>query len=163
MQTAVYPCGCRMLTGNDHGPPIDCPTHGPVPPFIAKTVDYSGPIYPGMITAVLPTDSESRNQIPLATGLLDYFPLALAEVARVSLVGNQQHNPGQPMHWAREKSTDHADKIMKHLVDRGTMDTDNTRHSGKVAWRALALLQTELEAEGGTPGRGSRFPTTKET
>lgn len=148
-----YPCGCD-IAGDSVA--AFCPVHGALPPYLARGIAHNFP-------PVLPTDSESRNQIPLATGLLDYFPLALAEVARVSLVGNQQHNPGQPMHWAREKSTDHADKIMKHLVDRGTMDTDNTRHSGKVAWRALALLQTELEAEGGTPGRGSRFPTTKET
>jgi hypothetical protein len=31
------------------------------------------------------------------------------------------------------------------LVDRGKIDTDNVRHSTKVAWRALALLQKEIE------------------
>lgn len=94
----------------------------------------------------------------MAEGLLDYFPLALAEISRVSKAGNDQHNPGEPLHWARQKSTDHANKIIKHLVDRGLMDIDGTRHSAKMAWRALALLQEELEAEGGTPGRGSWFP-----
>ena len=88
-----------------------------------------------------------RKRVPLATGLLDYFPLALQAVANCSLVGNEQHNPGQPLHWAREKSTDHADCIMRHLVDRGTPDTDGVAHSTKVAWRALALLQTELERQ----------------
>jgi hypothetical protein len=83
----------------------------------------------------------------MARGLLDYFPDALAYVAYVSKVGNDQHNPGQELHWAKEKSTDHADCIIRHLVDRGTLDTDNVLHSGKTAWRALALLQTELEAE----------------
>lgn len=83
----------------------------------------------------------------MARGLLDYFPDALAEVAHVSFVGNEQHNPGEPLHWAKEKSTDQADCIIRHLVDRGTLDTDNLRHSAKVAWRALALLQTEIEEE----------------
>lgn len=83
----------------------------------------------------------------MARGLLDYFPDACAEVAHVSYVGNEQHNPGQEMHWAKEKSTDHADCIVRHLVDRGTFDTDKLRHSAKVAWRALALLQTEIENE----------------
>ncbi len=83
----------------------------------------------------------------MCTGVLDYFPLALAEIARVSKAGNDQHNPGQPLHWAREKSTDHADCIMRHLSERGTIDSDNQRHSAKMAWRALALLQTELEEE----------------
>jgi hypothetical protein len=107
---------------------------------------------------VLPTDTEERNQLPMCDGLLDYFPLALAEVSRVSKVGNDQHNPGQDMHWARGKSKDHANKIIKHLVDRGLKDTDGLRHSAKVAWRALALLQEEMEQAGGNAGRASQFP-----
>lgn len=83
----------------------------------------------------------------MARGLLDYFPDACAEVAHVSFVANEQHNPGEPMHWAKEKSTDEADALMRHLVERGTLDDDGLRHSAKVAWRALALLQREIEAE----------------
>jgi hypothetical protein len=83
----------------------------------------------------------------MARGLLDYFPLALAEVAHVSYVGNEQHNPGEEMHWARDKSPDHADCIVRHLAERGTLDEDGLRHTAKVAWRALALLQLELESE----------------
>jgi hypothetical protein len=93
------------------------------------------------------TDPKERKTYPLATGVLDYFPDALAEVAHVSYVGNQQHNPGQPLHWAKEKSTDEPDALMRHLIQRGTIDTDGVRHSAKVAWRALALLQREIEAE----------------
>lgn len=91
--------------------------------------------------------SEDRKNRPIARGVLDYFPDALAEVAYVSKVGNDQHNPGQPMHWAKEKSTDHADCIIRHLIDRGKFDKDGMRHSAKVAWRALALLQIEIENE----------------
>lgn len=87
-----------------------------------------------------------RKNAPVARGVLDYFPDALLEVANLSRIGNEQHNPGQPMHWAREKSTDHADCIIRHLIDRGTLDTDGVRHAAKVAWRALALLQLEIEA-----------------
>lgn len=36
---------------------------------------------------------------------------------------------------------------MRHLVDAGTLDTDGIRHSTKVAWRALANLQKELEKD----------------
>lgn len=82
----------------------------------------------------------------MARGVLDYFPRAIMAVANVSFVGNEQHNPGQPMHWARDKSTDHADCILRHLAERGTVDDDGLRHAAKVAWRALALLETELEA-----------------
>lgn len=91
--------------------------------------------------------SQERKDRPLARGLLDYFPDALMEVAYTSKIGNDQHNPGQELHWNRSKSTDHADCILRHLIDRGTLDTDGVRHSAKVAWRALALLQTEIENE----------------
>lgn len=98
-----------------------------------------------MTDVYLPTDPKERKATPIATGVLDYFPLALAEVSRVSKAGNDQHNPGQPLHWDKTKSLDHADCIVRHLIDRGTVDSDGQRHSAKVAWRALALLQTELE------------------
>jgi hypothetical protein len=96
---------------------------------------------------ILPTDAAGRKKYPLATGLLDYFPDALAEVSHLSYIGNEQHNPGQPLHWARGKSMDHADTMMRHFVQRGTKDVDGVRHSVKAAWRALANLQEELEAE----------------
>lgn len=97
--------------------------------------------------ATLPTDAKVRKEIPLVTGVLDYFPDALCEVAVVSWHGNNQHNPGQPLHWSKHKSTDHADCMGRHLLDRGTKDSDGMRHSAKVAWRALADLQIEIEAE----------------
>ena len=94
---------------------------------------------------ILPTDPRERKAIPFVTGLIDYFPLALAEVAKTSYAGQQQHNPDQPLAWDKEKSKDHHDCIGRHLVDRGTFDTDGVRHSAKLAWRALAALQIELE------------------
>lgn len=94
---------------------------------------------------MLPTDKQTRKQTPMARGLLDYFPDALAAVAHLSFIGNEQHNPGEELHWAREKSTDHADCVIRHLADRGTTDDDGVRHSAKVAWRALAILQLEME------------------
>jgi hypothetical protein len=94
----------------------------------------------------MPADAATRKERPITRGVLDYFPLAVAEVAYCSLIGNRQHNPGEAMHWAKDKSTDHADCIVRHLIDRGKVDSDGVRHSAKVAWRALAMLQTELEA-----------------
>jgi hypothetical protein len=108
----------------------------------------------------LPSTTAERKEIPLARGVLDYFPAALAEVAKVSKAGNDKHNPGQEMHHARGKSTDHADCIMRHLIDRGAVDSETgQRHSAMVAWRALALLQQELEDAGEAPlARGARLP-----
>lgn len=106
---------------------------------------------PYPLAPTLPADAAQRKAVPLVSGCLDYFPAALAAVAALSKKGNDQHNPGQPMHHARGKSTDHADCVLRHLVDRGTVDSDGVRHSAKVAWRALALLQEELEREEGAP------------
>lgn len=95
----------------------------------------------------MPTDSQQRKLIRLATGVCDYFPDALVAVAEVSRVGNDQQNPGEPLHWDRSKSKDESDALMRHFLERGTLDADGVRHSAKVAWRALALLQKEIEAE----------------
>ena len=115
-------------------------------------------VHPPLTTGgSLPDDAEKRLEYPMADGLLDYFPNALAEVARLSHKATLQHHPDQPMHWDRGKSTDHANKIIRHLVDRGKLDDKGLRHSTMVAWRALALLQEELEqAEGLPPSRASR-------
>jgi hypothetical protein len=95
----------------------------------------------------LPTDGKERKKYPMFSGLLAYFPDALAAVAHVSWVGNEQHNPGKPLHWDRSKSGDEWDTLTRHLSQAGTRDSDGTRHSAKIAWRALAALQKEIEEE----------------
>lgn len=103
----------------------------------------------------LPTDPKARKAIPLYSGVLKYFPRALAAVARTSYVGNQQHHPGSPLHWDKSKSTDHGDCLLRHLMDDAMgvpEDADGVPHLAKAAWRALALLEMRLEAaEDGGP------------
>ena len=104
----------------------------------------------------LPSDYEARKSLPIVTGVLDYFPLALLEIARVSVAGNQQHNLNAPLHWARAKSSDEINTAVRHLMERGGRDTDGQRHLAKAAWRILAGLQKEIEEdEGLPPSRGS--------
>jgi hypothetical protein len=95
---------------------------------------------------MLPTDATKRKAIPIATGFVDYFPDAMSEVAELSRIGNDQHNAGQPLHWDRSKSQDDDDALMRHFIQRGTLDSDGVRHRTKVAWRAMAALQKEIEA-----------------
>lgn len=104
----------------------------------------------------LTVDSEARKSMPICTGALDYFPLALADVARLSMIGNAKHNPGELMHWARGKSTDQADCILRHMIERGSIDADGVLHDTKVAWRALAQLQLAIEA---LQARGISYPS----
>jgi hypothetical protein len=80
--------------------------------------------------------------------VLKYFPDAIKEVAKCSLAGNDQHNEDKPLHWDRSKSGDELDALARHLIQAGTIDTDGIRHSAKVAWRALANLQKEIEKDG---------------
>ena len=89
--------------------------------------------------------AEERKQRPVFSGVLKYFPLAIMEVARCSFIGNEQHNPGSELHWDRAKSGDEMDALIRHAMEAGTDDTDGIKHSTKVAWRALANLQKELE------------------
>lgn len=101
-------------------------------------------------SAPLPSDAKERKTYPMFSGLLAYFPDALAEVSHISYIGNQQHSPGSTkLVWVRGKSTDHKDTLVRHLAESGKRDSDGQRHSAKVAWRALANLQEELEAEKG--------------
>ena len=93
----------------------------------------------------LPSDAQERKDTPIYSGVINYFPRALAEVARVSWQGSKQHHPDAPMHWDRSKSGDELDALTRHLFEAGTIDTDGIRHSAKVAWRALANLEKELE------------------
>src|SRR5579859_2025448 len=93
----------------------------------------------------LPKDAKRRKEYPIVTGVLRYFPDAIVAIAEVSFRGNQQHNPNQPLHWDRSKSMDQEDTLGRHLLEAGTFDTDGIRHSAKMAWRALAILQLEIE------------------
>ncbi len=102
--------------------------------------------------------SAERKQYPIAEGVMDYFPDAIAMVANISFRGNQKHNPGQALHHSRGKSMDHADCVMRHLQERGCLDAEGVLHSAQLAWRALALCQEELEKIFNLPlPRNARF------
>ena len=97
-----------------------------------------------------PTEAQKRKNTPFYSGVRVYFADALDEVARVSFTGNEQHNPGSPIHWDRSKSGDELDSADRHLSDRArgqVFDTDSRRHLGKAAWRILAALQKEIERD----------------
>ena len=97
--------------------------------------------------ALFPEDSAARKTYPVYSGLLAYFPSALAAIARHSFVSNEKHNPGQPLHHDRAKSGDEADALLRHLMEGDYVG---------MAWRALALLQKHLEAEGAPIAPGAR-------
>ena len=91
--------------------------------------------------------SAQRKEYPITTGCFDYFRDALLYISHVSYKGNQKHNPGEPLHWARGKSTDEPDALGRHLVAREIVDDNGLLEAGEMAWRALALLQKLLETK----------------
>ncbi len=107
----------------------------------------TGPGRVEWIDVDMPVEAKERKALPIATGFVDYFPDAIVAVAELSRIGNDQHNPGAPLHWDRSKSGDESDALMRHFLQRGTKDSDGVRHSAKVAWRAMANLQKEIENE----------------
>lgn len=89
----------------------------------------------------------NRKDFPMYEGLLKYFPNALLMVSHVSLLGNRQHHADKPLHWDKNKSNDHKDALMRHLIQSGQYDQDGVLHDAKVAWRALANLETLLTSK----------------
>ncbi len=94
---------------------------------------------PTALMSALPHDSAERKTYPLMSAFIDYFPSAMAAVAKHSYENNEKHNPGETVHWSRGKSADHLDAAARHLMERDLVG---------LAWRAMAALQMELEGEG---------------
>jgi len=92
---------------------------------------------------------EDRKSMPIYSGVLAYFPDALKEVSKCSLAGQKQHNQGDKLYWDKNKSTDNADALVRHLIDhnKNPIDDDGILHLAKVAWRALATLQIYLDSK----------------
>ena len=104
----------------------------------------------------LPTGYDERKALPLYDYMFGYFPDAwLAEVA-VAVAGNAQHNPGEPLHWAREKSTDQLNTAFRHMFDHAkgnVKDIDGCYHLAKSIWRLKAELQLTIERERAAPDK----------
>ena len=149
---SAQPCGC------DEGANHLCDFHAVVErtPITRLGVQADGSVRGleahahGPKRGLFPASAQGRKDHPVFTGVLMYFPDALAAVSNVSKTGNDQHNPGQPLHWARGKSTDQMDTATRHMMDHGvgtTKDDDGMYHLAKAAWRILAELQLTIEKE----------------
>lgn len=91
--------------------------------------------------------SEERKQCPVYSGFIKYFPNAVISVANHSFIANQKHNPGEKLHWAKEKSTDEKDAELRHLIDvaKGNEIDENGLYALTAkAWRAMADLEREI-------------------
>jgi hypothetical protein len=113
----------------------------------------------------LSTDSATRKRMPVATGVLLYFPDALLCVSWVSRAGNDKHNPGEPLHWDKSKSADEKDAEVRHMLDAfrglppdpGLEPLSHLGHLASKAWRALADLQRACDAAREAHERGEEW------
>lgn len=116
-------CDCPTQSGKGVRIKMACPVHGTK-------------------LELRPRNSAERKAEPIHSGVLMYFPDALAAVARLSKRGNDKHNPGQPLHWARGKSTDHQDCVIRHSLTDDQVDPDTGEIDAIAeAWRSLARAQ----------------------
>lgn len=100
----------------------------------------------------------NSKDTPLHTVLFGMFPNAMKALARHSKFGSDKHNPGEPLHWAFDKSTAHAECLCSHLAQAATVDPETGEsHTVAAFWRAAALLETELVRGGATPGFAVKF------
>ena len=104
--------------------------------------------------STIPQDEAARKIAPMYRGLLGYFPYALFAVAAHSQASDSKHNPESMTGptWARGKSNDHLDAIIRHLAE---LHIDQDYHLAAIAWRALAALQERGEGKGFTHGASS--------
>lgn len=90
--------------------------------------------------------SAERKAMPIDAGDLKYFPDAHAATARVSVKGNEKHNPGEPLHWSRGKSNDHIECVVRHLLTPYEIDPETGEpHINHALWRLKAAVQIAEE------------------
>ena len=150
--SAVYERAAKVIEEGviAPGPELDAIAAKMAPP--GRRVAFAPELcasYGRPVPIFMSTDSNVRKSMPVATGCAAYFPDALLCVAFVSKVGNDKHNPGQPLHWAKEKSQDEPDAELRHMLDafrklppdKGLEPLGDLGHLASKAWRALGDLQ----------------------
>lgn len=84
---------------------------------------------------IFPEDDEERQKYAVGTFICEFFPHAIAELARFSYEMQQKHNPDAPMGWAKDKSVGDGNQIFRHQMDGEFRE---------VAWRGLEQLERFL-------------------
>ncbi|CAN5950622.1 unnamed protein product [Sphagnum jensenii] len=143
--------GHLMLMG------LNCPPP-PTSIDLIKTIKSMGFVMARLayIAPLLDVGAKMKHEgFNLWRAVLEGDSKAQKPVSRVSKVGNDKHNPGQPLHWSRGKSTDHGDCIIRHQIQFNEIDQEtNEYHAAAVAWRALAQLQLLEESKNVDLGLG---------
>lgn len=84
---------------------------------------------------LFPVDDAERKKYAVGTFICEFFPHAIAELARFSYDMQQKHNPNAPMGWVKDKSIGDGNQIFRHQMN-GDYE--------EVAWRGLEQLERKL-------------------
>lgn len=101
---------------------------------------------------VYDNSSARRKDQPVTEGFFKYCPAAIRLASEISRLGNDKHNPGEPLHHARDKSGDHLDCVGRHLLDADSVDGDSgIIEAVNAFWRLGMYIQEKCEREYGWP------------
>jgi hypothetical protein len=116
------------------------------------------------VTLYSGNDKERKNT-PVFKMRTRYFPKALREVTKVCVANNVRYNPDKEpadINWARGKSADQLGSLDRHITEREVdgkifehidpaiaekVGFDRIYVMAEAAWRALAQLELDIEAE----------------
>lgn len=115
--------------------------------------------------SLFPSDDAGRKALPIFAMIAGYFPKALREVTRVCVANNVRYSPDRAptdITWNRGKSKDQSGSLFRHLLEREVdghvfetvpeeiakiIGRPNVYVLAEAAWRALAMLEEEIEQQ----------------
>jgi hypothetical protein len=113
--------------------------------------------------SLFPTDDKARKMLPVWKLITGYFPKALREMTKVSVVNNVRYNPDRDpadINWNRGLSRDQLGSSLRHMLESavdGKVFEEVPEEIAKVtgidrvyvlaenAWRACAQLELAIE------------------
>lgn len=98
---------------------------------------------------IFPEEDAERQDYPIGTFCIEFFPHALAELSKFSIKNQQKHNPDGPLGWARDKSIWNVNRIFRHCFDGWRAYLFGDREKAReeflsLAWRGLEGLERFL-------------------
>lgn len=147
---------CRIAVHGSIAARLREPCTGPYVPPTRQQAEAMATIARRDAYDLFPGD---RKAYPVLTGALMYFPFAFAELAKLSARANEQHNPGEPVHWDYSKSIGDGNELVRHLMDSlgpNPIDAEGVHHDVKVLWRAAETVERRIRRERGLPGPAKR-------
>jgi hypothetical protein len=98
---------------------------------------------------LFPEDDAERQTYPIGTFICEFFPHALAELARFSHKQQQKHNPDGPIGWAKDKSVWSIDRVFRHAMEAQRLYNEGDIEAAgeefkSLAWRSLEGLERLL-------------------